>query len=327
MGDTVTLTAKDAEKVLQWENASGKTLGTSGTLTFTVSGNTTLRLVYKKDGEERAYVQFVSDYGQVLEAGLYASGDAIKFPDIKPSKTGFDFVKWVIENTTFEATGENIKAQFGLTKTVTVKPTYKQIEKSYTTTVITVYGNSEIDAVTYENKIGEGRTLTVPDTIYDKEFKYWKDENDRIISYSKTYYLLVTKNATLKAYYGDAVTAVPVITISGVTAKTDNGAHKVTARVYRSIPDGYTLIEHGVLYAKGVSGLNETNFVYGTEGVSKFVSSKAGNDGTVTLNVTPQHDNTNVYFRGYMIVSDGTTVTTYYTDIVYDNYSHAYYNP
>ena len=317
-GSTVTLTAGDGDKVLQWENESHKVLGTGGSLTLTVTGNMSVTLVYKSEGENQAYVQFVSDSGQVLSAGLFLSTDTITFPPYNPSKTGFTFVKWIIDGTDTEATEDNVKACFG-DKIVTVRPSYAQINESYTVTV-QYTGTDRADDSYADIQIGTGYTVTAPD-IDGKVFQMWKDASGtKVLSYKPEYYLLVMSNVTLTAVYGDtAETAQPTITISEIRKSGDASTHKVAASVTRSIPDGYTLVEHGVLYAKYTGTLVlELDGV----GVKKYVSDKTALNGVVTQNIKVSSDDLVVAIRGYMILKDSNDVLqVYYTDIVTGSYT------
>ncbi len=334
-GTELALTAVDTDKVLFWMNESNKILGTKTTLRFTVTGNTSVTLVYLPKDSDSAFVQFVSNFGQVLSYGMYGASDAILFPT-QPSKFGSTFVKWVFKGTDEEATENAIKARVANGGVITVVPKYVQDDKKYDVTVRYQDGNgAEISAdVQYPDiLVGTGYTVTAP-AVDGYAFSCWKDSNGTILGYNESYYFLVASDNSLTAVYaadGSAqqTQAQPVITIGVPSAVTTTDAHKVSCTVTRSIPDGYELQEHGILYAKGVEGLNETTFVYGTAGVSKYMSDKTSTSGVVKLNVKvsgatiSSGDNMNVSFRGYMILKDNATgnVATYYTDIVSGNYA------
>ena len=98
LGKTLTLTALDADSFLQWQNGSGKVLGRSPTLSLTVTGNMDVELVYKSAETSSSFVQFVSDYGQIMLAGTYSKTDTIPTPDT-PTKFGYTFVRWVFDGT------------------------------------------------------------------------------------------------------------------------------------------------------------------------------------------------------------------------------------
>ena len=132
-------------------------------------------------------------------------------------------------------------------------------------------------------------------------------------------------NDTLTACYvseSAQVTVQPVITLSELDIVTGD-VHKVTGTATRSIPDGYKLLEHGVLWAKDFAGPTADNFQYGKAGVNKYISNTTSQNGTVKLNVKVADDSTIVTLRGYMILRDSATgnEVTYYTEIRSRSYS------
>ena len=82
-------------------------------------------------------------------------------------------------------------------------------------------------------------------------------------------------------------------------------------------------MEHGILYAKDVSGLDGSSFVYGTDDVLRYVSNATAANGVVKLNVKVDDDNTVVSFRGYMLLRNEATqdMSYYYTDVVSASYN------
>ena len=134
-------------------------------------------------------------------------------------------------------------------------------------------------------------------------------------------------DVTLTAYYVSeeepTVEAQPVITIDPLSSTIEKGVYKVFGSVTRSIPEGYTLVEHGVLYAKAFLSPTTDNFVYGGTGVSKYVASTTGMNGVVRLYVKADSETQNVTFRGYMILRDNRTgnETVYYTNLATGSYN------
>ena len=113
-----------------------------------------------------------------------------------------------------------------------------------------------------------------------------------------------------------------MITI-GVPYRTSSGSlHKVSCAATRSVPEGYTVVEQGMLYARDVNGLDEASFVYGTDGVGRYQGNTAQNDGVLYLNVKVSTDNVVAYFRGYMVLRNASTgeLETYYSGIASASY-------
>ena len=320
-GIVMTLTAEDESKVLQWENESGKVLGRGASITITVIENMKVTLVYKADNVDQSYVQFISSSGQVLSAELYMTTDTVVFP-APPTKLGYKFEYWVIDGTDTEVTEDNIKSFFAGNKVLSVVPYYSGPYGTHTVTEI-------FDGVTRENKVygpydtGTAITVTAPD-IDGYTFVKWKDKDGKTLSYVKSYYVQISDDMQLYAEYaagGSQQQATPVITVSAFTAIIEGTTKKLTASVTRSIPDGYTLIEHGALYARDVAGLDETTFVYGTVGVNKYISEKTANNGVVKLNLKVADENVVVSLRGYMIVEKNGVREIFYTDIITGTYA------
>lgn len=104
-----------------------------------------------------------------------------------------------------------------------------------------------------------------------------------------------------------------------------NEKNKLSFTVTRDIPDGYELVEHGVLYNKQQMETEPTEdtFVFGKEGVNKFVSPTTKLSGVVILNVNMTgYENVKVAARGYMIVKNSSNEEEiYYTDVKYISYN------
>ncbi|MCR5294710.1 MAG: M60 family metallopeptidase [Lachnospiraceae bacterium] len=325
IGETLALTALDADKVLHWKNESGKIIGTGATLSFTVTGNTTVSLVYRSEAENQAYLQFLSDYGQVLSYYNVSTSSAVTYPTI-PTKFGYTFEKWVFEGTDTEATETSIREAIPTSRMITVVPQYSKDEQTYSVTANYRSGETEIRASDSfcGISVGTGYTLTAP-AVEGYTFECWKDAGgSTVLGYDPDYFMLVKEDSSLTACYvpegTEAEAAKPVIALTGITKTPEGSTHKVIGEATRSVPEGYTLVEHGMLYGK--TELPEENFIYGTEGVRRFVSSNELPNGVLYMNIKVSSDDLKVYFRGYMVVqtSDGNQ-ETYYTAIQGNSYS------
>ena len=104
--------------------------------------------------------------------------------------------------------------------------------------------------------------------------------------------------------------------MTDISAMIDGNANKLAFTATRNVPEGYTLLEQGVLY-----GINSTkdNYVIGNTAVRQMISSdkKANGVYIAYINVGSQLD-TRVYVRGYMIVENAATGNqeVIYTDVV-----------
>jgi hypothetical protein len=85
----------------------------------------------------------------------------------------------------------------------------------------------------------------------------------------------------------------------------------------RSVPKGYELVEHGVLYGANLGGLTEDTFVRGAKGVVPFVFKNKDPVNTAVLHVPVRSDDVNVYFRAFAMVrkAGSDEIVPYYSDI------------
>lgn len=122
---------------------------------------------------------------------------------------------------------------------------------------------------------------------------------------------------------GATVEELPTITLSSLSCVEDGDVHKVRGVATRSVPDGYTLIEHGMLYARDVAGLTEDTFVYGTTGVERKIATKTETHGTYALNVKVENDDVVVSLRGFMRLTNNATGNeeVYYTECASASYN------
>ena len=196
---------------------------------------------------------------------------------------------------------------------ITLKPKYTAIADRYTVTVqhVNAQGASVGAGQSIEGvQIGKTCTVTAP-AIEGYVFGYWMDEAGNTLGYGSSYFMMVSKNTTLKAVYVTdpaEVQAKPAMVLDELYPTTAGDVHKVSGKVTRTIPDGYTLIEQGVLYAKDLENLTDENFRYGvTDGIKRYVSTDTKKNGVVNLHVKVTDDDTVVWFRGYMVVKNEST--------------------
>ena len=107
------------------------------------------------------------------------------------------------------------------------------------------------------------------------------------MGYDVSYSIKINKDITLKAVYGEKeVEKKPVIAMTNVFTTSANGKNKLSFTATRDIPDGYTLVEHGMIANKtGFENPTADNFVLGATGVTKFTSTTTMMAGVFTLSV------------------------------------------
>ena len=316
VGTQVTVVFKGSENFLYWVNESGKVVSTSKTYTFSMGSATTLKAVYAEKEEHQAMVVFISHTQQVISSKGYTDTQEIQFPE-PPIKMGATFVRWSM-------TEAEIRAAMATTTTgiIVVEPVYEFSAGSYTVTVN--YPNDE--TATYTATVGKITTVTAK-SIDGKVFKCWKN-GDTVLGYTETLKIAPRGDLTLTAEYVDAGTTVdrlPVIALTEISASQQGAKYAVSFTATRSVPDGYTVTEQGILV--------NTNSRYGQSDAldamkldangakpdDTFILKATNTDatGVTVLNGTVSAADRTVYGRAYMILHDSSGAMVYvYSDTI-----------
>lgn len=316
VGTQVTVVFKGSENFLYWVNESGKVVSTSKTYTFSMGSATTLKAVYAEKEEHQAMVVFISLTQQVISSKGYTDTQEIQFPE-PPIKMGATFVRWSM-------TEAEIRAAMATTTTgiIVVEPVYEFSAGSYTVTVN--YPNDE--TATYTATVGKITTVTAK-SIDGKVFKCWKN-GDTVLGYTETLKIAPRGDLTLTAEYVDAGTTVdrlPVIALTEISASQQGAKYAVSFTATRSVPDGYTVTEQGILVS--------TNSRYGQSDAldamkldangakpdDTFILKATNTDatGVTVLNGTVSAADSTVYGRAYMILHDSSGAMVYvYSDTI-----------
>ena len=316
VGTQVTVVFKGSENFLYWVNESGKVVSTSKTYTFSMGSATTLKAVYAEKEEHQAMVVFISHTQQVISSKGYTDTQEIQFPE-PPIKMGATFVRWSM-------TEAEIRAAMATTTTgiIVVEPVYEFSAGSYTVTVN--YPNDE--TATYTATVGKITTVTAK-SIDGKVFKCWKN-GDTVLGYTETLNIAPRGDLTLTAEYVDAGTTVdrlPVIALTEISASQQGAKYAVSFTATRSVPDGYTVTEQGILV--------NTNSRYGQSDAldamkldangakpdDTFILKATNTDatGVTVLNGTVSAADRTVYGRAYMILHDSSGAMVYvYSDTI-----------
>ena len=316
VGTQVTVVFKGSENFLYWVNESGKVVSTSKTYTFSMGSATTLKAVYAEKEEHQAMVVFISHTQQVISSKGYTDTQEIQFPE-PPIKMGATFVRWSM-------TEAEIRAAMATTTTgiIVVEPVYEFSAGSYTVTVN--YPNDE--TATYTATVGKITTVTAK-SIDGKVFKCWKN-GDTVLGYTETLKIAPRGDLTPTAEYVDAGTTVdrlPVIALTEISASQQGAKYAVSFTATRSVPDGYTVTEQGILVS--------TNSRYGQSDAldamkldangakpdDTFILKATNTDatGVTVLNGTVSAADRTVYGRAYMILHDSSGAMVYvYSDTI-----------
>lgn len=323
IGEHVTLTAT-GENFAYWINESNKIVTTAREYTFIVAGDVVYTPVYKNAVEGTAYVEFVSGYGQIIQAQNYDSLSEIQMPG-PVNKYGFKFLSW---SMTAE---EIISAIVDGESYICVTPVYEQSPGFFTIT--TIYDGEVENAEVIEGFEGyKFKEFTAP-KIQGRTFSHWSgdESGESVLSTSETYSVYINKNTTVYAIYVDEginVKKVSTMVTNDISAvRLDETTKSIVVLATRDIIDGYKLIEHGILYSAnsnyGMENAEDTMIV-GASGVLKGISTSTNETGSYahTITLTEEQLDIVVYARGYMILTDlEENQITIYGAVVSGNYS------
>ena len=294
-GEKATVTALGDENYTfdYWQEGE-RIVSDEGEYTFVVSGDRELTAQFKPVNAETYDVVFKDINGVVLATMPVAAGGTLNETDItavtQPSKPGKIFDGWD-KSFPLAVNGKTI---------VTAK--YRADETSEKYTVI-ANGETIADQVPFDTKV----TVTASAEKEGESFSYWKDGNEKIVSYKSEYSFYVSGNISLTAVYGDSTTVVvPVVKTDNVMIDKTNSKMSFVSQI--SLPEGYELIECGTLISK-----TEGEITTETAGVTKVKARTQTAAGQYMASLTNVTSGAVRYARGYLIYKgpDGSITTIY----------------
>ncbi|NLO46344.1 MAG: hypothetical protein GX107_07625 [Clostridiales bacterium] len=156
-----------------------------------------------------------------------------------------------------------------------------------------------------------------------KKFSHWVDENGSIVSYSEVYSFVSASDLELHAVYADledAIVQVPSIITNSASQNhitVVNGAYSLSYSGSILIPEGYEIVEFGLLLTNQADGVTSENFIIGGSingvGVQKLVGSTITETGQIKMSVNrvaPDSVRTGRFYLTYTD-GDGNTFTLY----------------
>jgi len=316
IGSEVTVSVTDKD-FINWLNENGKIVTEKTDYDFIVTGDVELTMS-KKGTVGTALVEFVSAYDQVMKSEIYTPKSEIELPEDKPSKLGWNFNKWSL-------TQEEIQAKIAAGEThIIVSPKYTPSEETYT---VKVYVDGELEET---KSVGaadsEAMTVTAPEKS-GRIFLFWIDERGALLGFNTSYSMRVSRDISIYAVYGNKPEEKkPVIAMTNVFTTDLDGVKKLSFSVTRDVPEGYTVVDHGMLCITKESVLasepTDESFVIGGVGVRKYEGKKFDDNskGVFTLNVTVDYPDKKIAARGYMIVEKDGKMQTFYSDYVCRSY-------
>lgn len=180
---------------------------------------------------------------------------------------------------------------------------------------VTVEGGALSEERVYE--YGEMATVTADEPEEGYKFAYWGTVDGAPLCYNTQYSFYVTGDMSLKAYYVEEEEAVEEQVTMLCTSVFDASTDKITFTAKRSLPDGYKVIEHGIIITDSTGWSNfaddpDNTFVLGASRIKKATGKTTGVLGTYTASLRCTESDT-WYGRGYVkyLDSEGEEQITY----------------
>ena len=318
------------DNFLYWVNGSGKVVSTLTEYTFTLVSATVLSAVYTNSEADEAQVIFLTanpddpnSAPQIVSSRAYAKDTTtISFP-APPVRIGKSFTGWSMTQEQIIAAIPGANVERG--GKILVYAMYEDQKLPCTVTVFYGDRQQEITAT-----IGTRVELTAPQQVDGKEFSYWKDSEGKVLGTTSKLYVTPVGSMTVYAVYGETVEQLPTISMLKPVASVANEKYVVTFSAVRSIPNGYTIEELGILYSMDSSYGNsdaKEYMVLGSDGevpagVYRARATQTTPLGTVRCNITTGSADRTFYARGYMILKDSEgNIAPYYSEIASGSYN------
>lgn len=304
---TLTATANDGAKFVGWR-VGDKFVSTEETYTTAAFADMTYVPVFAENTTEAFTITFVDAYDNVVTSVSSAALPLAELP-AAPEYAGVTFDAWSLD----------LDAVNALTEATTVVANYKSVEtKAYTVTApegctITVNGEEVASpaAAAYNDKI----------TVTSADAQAWSvNGSEEAAAYGSSYTFYCGSNIAVAPMA--AVNAVP--TVKAVSD--DANGYKVKFLATRSVPEGYTLVESGFVYGKGMAAddlvLENVDKTAGSANatVKQAVCQNRAADGQFALNYGVKNMDAAATAVAYIICSGAQGTVVYYSDAMIHTY-------
>ncbi len=312
VGDDVELSAVADEgyTFAYWMNGSNQIVSHEAVMNITLANVTEFTAYFTKINAATATVLFYDRSGKVVSTAVANKGDSITLPAL-PTAYGYTCNGWLV-NGEVKAAGATITVDSDMT----VQADFSKKADTFTVTVEggTVNG-ADSGTFTYNTMV---TVVFDAQTLSDGEvFGGWHivgtDSASSVISYAESYTFYVGADANLTA-----VIATSAADVKPVTDVTDTslilGGEQVTYLTERSVPNGYTLVESGVIYTADDNKADMLTLENVAATVRKKTATSTTPNGQYRITLSSRDGSAiNVYLVSYLTYIDtaGDTHTIY----------------
>ena len=332
-----TVLAYTGEDFLYWVNISGNIVSTSPTYTFTMVGETTLRLITSRNAGSDAsvYVVFKNAFSQVITEGrvIDAEGAEELFPKSHPSKMTLEFEKWVFEDNGEEATPDSIAARIDASSpVVTVIPQYVGSEDTFTLIIKAkdASGEAEVEGLSGEEILAaSSKSVNLSDIVdatglSEEDFSYWTLDGIGIISYDPVQCTVIGEpgaTVTLTAVFEGEVEPEPVVSVIQLYSSMNGEKYRVSSILHYYMPEGYTVHKSGFVRSTSEGTFTEDDLVIGAPNTKLHVTAFTTQSAIYNLGINTSNANKVFYFRAFVTCEYNGEIVTFYSPMVYGSYS------
>lgn len=300
MGTSIVLKAvAGADSVfMYWKDISGRIISTNTEYSFTIGYNDNLQAVFAK--KNRIMVTFMNGNNDIIKSVFISEGSDVVFPEA-PSMYGYTFDGW-------DKTIDEIKKATG---DIIVTTLYKKTEEKYNIKV-----NGGLGSGAYPVRDIVSIVANMPNK--GEKFSHWVDELGNVFGYDTSLKFYALRDITITAVYVPETQEVEQNAQIAIT-KTSKTKGIIAFVAERVVPNGNTVVSHGILVTKNSSiGSSNNDFKIVTTDVLMATSKTKGLLGTFVLNKKAVLGE-RWYARGFLIYKDSQgNLFTIYSDISFD---------
>lgn len=306
---TLTAKANANAKFVGWYSGN-KLISTQEVYKTTAYADTTYTPVFQEVNDKVFTVTFMGYYGNIIKTVSSTELATLNsLPDAPNDYTGWKFVGW-------DMTLEDVKA---LKESTVVHAQYKRDDVvKFTVTAqgctISVDGAETQNVAT--NVPYNAKVVVKPNEGVATSWLM----NGKVAGYGETYTFYCGANATI-TFNTEQVSKSPVVTILSDTE--DSTTHRVTFLASRTVPEGYTLIESGFVYGKGMAQddliLENVGVAVGSANgkVNQLKNANTSPEGQFSIAFGVKNQTAPASARAYLIYADSTGAThVVYSDAV-----------
>ena len=328
LGATVQLEYTGQGQFLHWLNNDGKVQGDgAAACSVQLNKNVVLSAVTVSDalpGAEAphsAYIEFMSEYDQVMSAGTWNHADSAQLHTLPtvPFKISAKGLGWTLDGQTTCTVQDILSSIDGSFAYKEIRGLYEDVVMPVT---ITVGNNLDDTTFTVQGTRGKNCLLQKPTTGYeDYRVQYWSwdKEGTRPLGYMYFYYFYPSHDSTIYIQYVPKETPAlknSAIQITGVyPVMLDDGPY-ILSIAARSISNNVTVKAHGMIIGMNGSVQEETaeqTMVLGAGTLTIYSVNGPGNHGSYTVRSKVDSEETVLWARAFCTFADadGTEHTIY----------------